>query len=101
MPRAQENRALNEFLGLILLGLGTLLFLALVSYEPRQVPAWFPLSRYSAGSNFGSTNFIGPLGAIIACCFYFLIGAASYLAAATLLGYGGALLLSVTRPPTK
>jgi len=101
MPRAQENRALNEFLGLILLGLGTLLFLALISYEPRQVPAWFPLSRYSAGSNFGSTNFIGPLGAIIACCFYFLIGAASYLAAATLLGYGGALLLSVTQPPTK
>ena len=101
MPRAQENRALNEFLGLILLGLGTLLFLALISYEPRQVPAWFPLSRYSQGASYGSTNFIGPLGAIIACCFYFLIGAASYLAAATLLGYGGALLLSVTQPPTK
>ncbi|MGB8354766.1 MAG: DNA translocase FtsK 4TM domain-containing protein [Chthoniobacteraceae bacterium] len=101
MPRAQENRALNEFLGLILLGLGTLLFLALISYEPRQVPAWFPLGRYSGGASYGSTNFIGPLGAIIACCFYFLIGAASYLAAATLLGYGGALLLSVTQPPTK
>jgi len=99
MPRAQENRTLNEVLGLILLGLGTLLFLALVSYEPKQVPAWFPLSPSTASR--ASANFIGPVGAIIACCFYFMFGAASFLAAATLLGYGGALLLSVTGSPTR
>ena len=101
MPRAQENRTFNEVLGLILLGVGTLLFLALVSYEPRQVPAWFPLSSYASASSHSSANFIGPAGAILACCFYFMLGAASYLAAATLLGYGGALLLSVTRPPAR
>src|ERR1700733_2996189 len=99
MPRAKENRTFNEVLGLILLGLGTLLFLALISYEPKQVPAWFPLS--SSSSNHSSANFIGPLGAILACCFYFIFGAASYLAAATLLGYGGALLLNVTSPPVR
>lgn len=101
MPRAQENRTLNEVLGLVLLGVGTLLFLALISYEPKQVPAWFPLSSVASGSKYASANFIGPVGAIIACCFYFLIGAASYLVAAMLLGYGGALLLSVTEKPTR
>jgi S-DNA-T family DNA segregation ATPase FtsK/SpoIIIE len=101
MPRAQENRTFNEVLGLILLGLGTLLFLALISYEPRQVPPWFPLSSYASASSHSSANFIGPAGAILACCFYFMFGAASYLAAVTLLGYGGALLLSVTTPPMK
>jgi S-DNA-T family DNA segregation ATPase FtsK/SpoIIIE len=101
MPRAQENRTLNEVLGLILLGLGTLLFLALISYEPKQVPAWFRLSSSASGSNHGSTNFIGPLGAIIACCFYFMFGAASYFAAVTLLGCGGALLLTSTPPSTR
>ena len=98
MPRAQENRTLNEVLGLILLGLGTLLFLALISYEPKQVPAWFPFSSIASGSNRGSTNFIGPVGAILACVFYFVLGAASYLAAVTLLGCGGALLLSSMLP---
>jgi S-DNA-T family DNA segregation ATPase FtsK/SpoIIIE len=99
MPRSQENRTLNEVLGLILLGLGTLMFLALISYEPKQVPAWFPLS--SATSGRASANFIGPVGAIVACVCYFLFGAGSYLVAVTLLGYGGALLLSVTSPPAK
>ncbi len=71
-----------------------LLFLALISYEPKQVPASFPLAAYASGSSHGTANFIGPAGAIIASCFYFLIGVgASFLAAATALGYGGALLL--------
>lgn len=99
MPRAQENRTLNEVLGLILLGVGTLLFLALISYEPKQVPAWFPLSSSSGSSH--SSNFIGIFGAILACCFYFMFGAASYFAAVTILGYGGALLISATTLPMK
>lgn len=101
MPRAQQNRTFNEVLGLILLGLGMLLFLALVSYDPRQVPGSFPLSRYASASSHGTANFIGPAGAILACCFYFLLGAASYLAAVTLLGYGGGMLLSFSRPPAR
>jgi S-DNA-T family DNA segregation ATPase FtsK/SpoIIIE len=93
MARAQENHSLHEVLSLLLLGCGTLLFLALISYTPADVPSWFPLS--SVASPRGPVlNFIGRLGAITACCSYAFLGAASYLLAALLLGYGGAKLLN-------
>ena len=75
-------------MGLVLLGLGTLLFLALISYTRDDV--WF----YRSPANHPAQNFIGPIGAIIAACFYFLLGAASYLVAAAMLGFGAAKLLS-------
>ena len=93
MSREQENRTLDEVLGLILLGIGTLLFLALISYTPKDLPSWFPLS-YISPANHPAQNFIGPFGAIIAGCVYFLLGASAYLLAAVLLGYGGAKLLA-------
>ncbi len=95
MARAQENHthSLHEVLSLVLLGLGTLLFLALISYTPADVPSWFPLS--SVASPRGPVlNFIGRTGAIVACSSYAFLGAASYLVAALLLGYGGAKLLN-------
>ena len=93
MARAQANPTSHEVLSITLLALGTLLFLALVSYTPADVPGWFPLS--SVASHKGPVyNFIGRLGAIVACCSYAFLGAASYLLAATLLGYGGAKLLN-------
>ncbi len=93
MPRAQENRTVSEVVGLVLLGLGTLLLFSLVSYTPKDLPGWFPLS-YISPANHPAQNFIGPAGAILASIFYFLFGAASYLVAAVLLGYGGAKLIS-------
>jgi S-DNA-T family DNA segregation ATPase FtsK/SpoIIIE len=93
MARTQQNRAVSEVLGLVLLGGGTLLLLALVSYTPRDLPSWFPLSQFST-PNQPPQNFIGLLGAIAASCCYFLIGAAAYLVAAAALGYGGALLVA-------
>src|SRR5438477_12779285 len=93
MPRGDENRTLNEVIGLVLLGLGTLLFLALISYTPKDLPDWFPLS-YITPANHPAQNFIGPIGAILAGCFYFLLGASSYLIAGVMLGYGGAKLLT-------
>ncbi len=95
MARAQANHthSLHEVLSLVLLGLGTLLFLALISYTPADVPSWFPLS--SVASPRGPVlNFIGRTGAIVACSSYTFLGAASYLVAALLLGYGGAKLLN-------
>ncbi len=91
MPRAQvqtENSPYHEAIGLALLGLGTLLFLALISYTPRD------LSWYYSPPNRTAQNFIGPLGAWVAGACYFMLGAASYLVAAVLLGCGGAKLLS-------
>ncbi len=93
MPRRLENRVFSEVVGLTLLGLGTLLFLALISYEPRQVPEGFMLSTSASGGARAASNFIGPVGAILACCAYFLLGATSYLVAVMMLGYGAAKLL--------
>src|SRR5580704_17596647 len=94
MARQQENQMVGEVIGLTLLGLGTLLFLALISYQPRDVPAWVPIIANSAVAYHTNHNFIGPAGAIIAGLFYFLVGAGSYVVAAVMLGYGGAKLLA-------
>ncbi len=81
-------------LGLVLLGAGTLLFLALVSYNPEDVPSWVPFISKQAGTAGPTENFIGPVGAIVAGIAYFLLGAASYLLAVVLIGFGGAKFLS-------
>jgi DNA segregation ATPase FtsK/SpoIIIE, S-DNA-T family len=91
VARPAKNSAWNEVFALLLLGIGTLLFLALISYNPRDLPSWVPWS-YLSPPNRPAQNFIGPLGAIFASVFYLLIGAASYLLAAVLLGFGVAKL---------
>ncbi len=91
--QAQSTHSFHEVLSLALLGAGTLLFLALISYAPADVPSWFPLSSVAAARG-PVLNFIGSLGAIVACFSYAFLGAASYLVAALLLGYGGAKLLN-------
>ena len=92
MAKRSQHNAWNEVYALILLGTGTLLFLALISYVPKDIPTWFPLLNSTSSPNHPAQNFLGPLGAIVAGLCYFLIGAASYLLAATLLGFGGAKL---------
>ncbi len=100
MARRVKNNAWNEVFALVLLGVGTLLFLALISYNPKDLPAWVWFSKVST-PNSPAQNFIGPLGAIVAGFCYFMIGAASYLLAVVLLGFGAAKLfhaqLRVTR----
>ena len=91
MARSVKNNAWNEVFALILLFVGTLLFLALISYAPKDLPSWVPWS-YLSPPNRPAQNFIGPFGAIIAGFCYLLMGAASYLFAAILLGFGGAKL---------
>ncbi len=82
-----------EVIGLVLLGAGTILFLALISYAPADVPSWYPFSTAARASR-GTSNFIGVAGAMLACTLYTLLGAAAYLVAAVLFGYGGAKLLA-------
>ena len=69
-----------------------MLFLALVNYSPRDLPAWVPWS-YLSPPNKPAQNFIGPFGAIVASICLFTLGAASYLLAVILIGFGGAKLL--------
>ena len=92
MAKRTQHNAWNEVYALLLLGTGTLLFLALISYVPKDIPTWFPLLNTTSAPNRPAQNFLGPLGAIVAGLCYFLIGAASYLLAAALLGFGGAKL---------
>ena len=91
MARSVKNNAWNEVFALILLGVGTLLFLALISFTPRDVPSWIWFSQVSS-PNRPAQNFIGPFGAIVAGFSYMMMGAASYLLAVVLLGFGGAKL---------
>ena len=91
VARSPKSTAWNEVFALILLGVGTLLFLALISYNPRDLPSWFLFSKVSS-PNSPAQNFIGPLGAMVAGFCYFTIGAASYLLAVVLLGFGAAKL---------
>jgi len=100
VARTDRHNAWNEVFALVLLFVGTLLFFALISYTPKDVPSWVWFSHISP-ANHPAQNFIGPVGAIIAGFCYQLIGAASYLLTAILLGFGAAKLfhpsLSVTR----
>ncbi len=100
MARTDRHSAWNEVFALVLLFVGTLLFFALISYTPKDVPSWVPFS-HSAPANQPAQNFIGPVGAIIAGICYQVMGAAAYLLAAILLGFGAAKLfhprLRVTR----
>ncbi len=95
MARAKEtySHPLHEVLSLVFLGFGALLYLALISYAPSDVPGWFPLSSFASPRG-PVLNFVGRSGAIVACSSYAFLGAASYLLAALLLGYGGAKLLN-------
>ncbi len=76
---------------LLMLGGGTLLFLALVSFQPSDVPGWLWYSQAASKSG-ASQNLIGNLGAIVAGFFFFMFGAASFLIAALLLIFGLAKL---------
>jgi S-DNA-T family DNA segregation ATPase FtsK/SpoIIIE len=90
--RTERLSAWNEVFALVLLFAGTLLFFALISYTPKDIPSWFWFSHVSP-ANHPAQNFIGPVGAIVAGVCYQLIGVfASLLLAAVLLGFGAAKL---------
>jgi S-DNA-T family DNA segregation ATPase FtsK/SpoIIIE len=91
VARTDRHSAWNEVFALVLLFSGTLLFFALISYTPKDVPSWVWFSHISP-ANHPAQNFIGPVGAVIAGICYQLIGAAAYLLAVILLGFGAAKL---------
>ncbi|MFI0348660.1 MAG: DNA translocase FtsK 4TM domain-containing protein, partial [Chthoniobacterales bacterium] len=76
MSQTRRRRTWNEVIGLLLFGGGILLLLALLSFEPRDVPAQFFYAKYSSCSTI-PLNFVGRFGAIVAGLLFFLFGGAS------------------------
>ena len=97
--RTERLSAWNEVFALVLLFAGTLLFFALISYTPKDIPSWLWFSHVSP-ANHPAQNFIGPVGAIVAGICYQLIGVfASLLLAAVLLGFGASKLMPDSPAP--
>jgi S-DNA-T family DNA segregation ATPase FtsK/SpoIIIE len=68
----------NDVHGILLLLLSALLLLALVSYDPRDMPSWsFLALSESVGGE--TINFVGRAGALIAGHMLWLMGYAAYL----------------------
>ena len=55
--RTERLSAWNEVFALVLLFVGTLLFFALISYTPKDIPSWFWFSHVSP-ANHPAQNFI-------------------------------------------
>src|ERR1700757_5105436 len=91
MPRSRRQNPWNEVIGLVALGIGTVVFLALISYNPGDVPSWVWFS-YKSPPNNPTQNFIGPTGAIVAGFLYLTLGAAAFLVTSLFLGFGVAKL---------
>ncbi len=89
---SNSSHTWDEVLAILLLGSGLLYFLALVSYNPVDLPEWVPFSR-AARQPGDVSNFIGPLGAVIAGYSYFFLGAACFLGPAALAWFGISILL--------
>ena len=85
----EESSSIQEIIGLTLLVLGVLFFLALVSYTPNDAPRWL---AHVDKPNKVTQNFVGSIGAAMACVSYLVLGTASFLLAAALIGYGGLTL---------
>ncbi len=88
MRRHQKTSHYGEILAVLLLFIGLFYFLALVSYNPKDLPSWVFFSSEVRGES-NSSNFFGPVGAVIAGYSYFLLGAASFLVAVLMFGLGG------------
>lgn len=94
-PLAKTSAATvwSDIPALLMLGAGMLLYLALISFVPADIPTWLFLNKY-ATPNSPAANFVGPVGAVVAGLCLFTLGAGSFLVAALLLGFGGAKLFA-------
>jgi S-DNA-T family DNA segregation ATPase FtsK/SpoIIIE len=101
LPKRDQNAPtgpypFNEGVAIALGCLALMLFLALISYDPKDLPSWVPFS-VTGNDDKVIGNFIGPVGAIVAGWMYFLVGASAYLIPAVL-AWWGVQVLSGARP---
>ncbi|HOX04368.1 MAG TPA: DNA translocase FtsK [Candidatus Paceibacterota bacterium] len=77
---SSETRGLSDILGLFLLGMSLLVFIALFSFDPGD------LGFNQVPPNEHAHNWIGPVGAYIANALFLVAGAAAFLLPVLLLG---------------
>jgi len=86
--RSRNSWAANFFLGLLLVCAGAYLFVSLLTYSAGDIPSWAWLI-YTKSSGLSVTHNAGGLfGALLAGHVLYLFGAAGYLLAVALVGYG-------------
>ena len=102
-PRRRQDEApapvrhpLSDIRALGLITVGALLFLALYTYTPDDVPPRFSIASLSV-PNDPVLNAIGPFGAVIGGYTIFLFGAAAFLLPACLIWLGMSRILMPTR----
>lgn len=92
--RVQEKDSpWNDATGIAMLVLAAMYLLALVSYDPRDLPAWSHLSPTDQPSVV-THNFIGRMGALLAAYSLFLAGMATYLVPFSVTWFGVCKLAS-------
>lgn len=95
--RVQEKEnPWNDAIGIALLVAATMYLLALISYDPGDLPAWCPLSPTDE-PNPVKQNFIGTAGALLACYSFFLAGFAAYIVPFSMTWFGVCKLASHVR----
>lgn len=81
-PRArstdEKESPWNDVFGILFLMVAAMLLLALVSYDPRDMPSWSFLAQ-SESSGDVTHNFVGRIGALVAGHMLWLMGYAAYL----------------------
>ncbi|HEY5791865.1 MAG TPA: DNA translocase FtsK 4TM domain-containing protein, partial [Chthoniobacterales bacterium] len=93
MNRFRKTNPWKEVIGIGLILLGVLLFVALISFDKGDLPGWAPLIYSTSQQNEPLHNLVGVVGALLAGYSYFLLGAAAYWLALIVVGFGIGKLL--------
>ena len=90
-PRArstdEKESPWNDVFGIMLLMVAAMLLLALVSYDPRDMPSWSFLAL-SESSGEQAHNYVGRVGALAAGHMLWLMGFAAYLLPFSMMWFG-------------
>ena len=86
--RTRNNWTTNFFIGLGLVCVGVYLFVSLLTYSPGDIPKWAWLIYTKTSGAHTVHNLGGLFGALLAGHILYLFGAAGYLMAVGIIGYG-------------
>jgi len=99
-PQVEESGFQHDLLGVVMIVSAILFFLALFSYDPRDLPTWAPFNPTDT-QNVTAVNFIGTGGALVAFYSLMVTGLATYLLPFSLMWFGVCKLASRTHITSK